>query len=199
MKSKLVLACASLSLLPATSVAVPTIYTYTGKPYTSIHDDQLPSGTYSTDMRVTGSIILHEAIGPNASVSPSIYFATFSFNDGRVTYNEGNVGAIGYGSINLETNSSGGIDAWRIELDTPLEPSPDGAFLLLKSSCVLVFESCDHASYISGPTIGVDVAESRIAGTWTVTSIPEPSTYTFFLAGIALVGLGARRRSKLPT
>ena len=87
MNTKLVLACASLvALLPATGLAVPTVYSYTGPFYSEIDDPALPPGTYTTSMRVTGSVTLAEKIAPNGVVNVNVLDSSvlaFDFNDGR--------------------------------------------------------------------------------------------------------------------
>jgi hypothetical protein len=187
MKSNLVLACACLSLLPATSVAVPTIYTYTGRPYTLIHDVNAPAGTYTTDMNLSGSITLMNAVPPNTAtefiLGDSAEVLNFSFNDGRVEYPLGRL-------FMFTTDASGGIAQWHVELvDAP------AGFAMARAWTVT---GGDFAS-VSARNRESDRAQSIVPGTWTVTPIPEPETYALFLAGIAVVGFAAHRRIKLPT
>jgi hypothetical protein len=197
MKTKLVLACASLlALLPATGLAVPTVYSYTGPFYSEIIDSAYP-GTYTTSMRVTGLVTFAEKIAPNTIVNialgnPSVL--SYGFNDGRFDYNLGNVYQ---GQLVFETDASGGVAEWFVSVNIAPAPGVPNSHASTRSNPCNASNVCD-AAYVQ-EKFNYDRANVYGAGSWTVTAIPEPQTYALFLAGIALVGFAAHRRSNLPT
>lgn len=197
---KFLSACAAaLILLPAMSFAVPTVYTYTGPNFTDV-ENQSALGGYTFDMSFSGSITLTDAILPNSfesfgSGSPLIL--GFSFSDGRMQYTNVNLGIFGSASFEFQTNDEGQIQSWdlRITLDMPT----DGVLFAQAFSKSLCGgpEPCDRVELNDGEVL--DTAFVFGSGSWTVTSVPEPSTYALFIAGIALVGFAAKRRIRLPS
>lgn len=203
-KPKLILACASLTvLLPAIGEAAPITYAYTGAPYSiTLIDTDPPAGSYILgEMRLTGSITLAEALAPNStasfgSSSPSASLLGFSYNDGRILYTDSNLGGGIYG-ITLETDASGGVASWDVEVHR-LSPTPDvsqAVFVSLGFDDVLF--SFDDV-LLHGNPAGQDRVRTSAPGSWTVTStdtpVPEPAT--LFLVSVALVGLVANRRAR---
>jgi hypothetical protein len=191
---KTLLACTSLfAVLPVVSLAVPTVYTYAGHPYTTIRDDPQAPGTYTTDMRTTGSLTLSEAIGPNSFMETGASdprLLRFQFNDGRTDFGITDA----FLRAGLSTDASGGIERWTIVMRAD-RGIARGLFETV-SGCSS-FSACDFAelefSVSGGPTIA-DNARNFTLGTWTVVAIPEPSTYVLFVAGVVLVGPAAKRR-----
>jgi len=199
MNPKLIIACASLSaLLPGTSIAVPTIYSYVGTPYTPFWNGITIPGAYTNSMRLTGSITLKEAIAPDSHIStrghrPEVL--AFSFNDGRVEHTKAN--APSFAQFILLTNASGGIEHWNILIRRYIDPWT--AVLSTYGNCDPGFW-CDDVELSPEDGRRGDRAYTVLKGSWTVTPVPEPSTYALFLAGIAIVAVAARLRSRrLPT
>jgi hypothetical protein len=204
---KTLLACASVfALLPTTSAAVPTVYTYTGQPYTNIHDDIVPTGSYTTDMRISGSLTLRDALGPDADVTVTnidelydplrgdLRPLSFRFTDGREVYDSTSDRII-YTFFRFDTDSSGMVETWDIYLASEPRSVPDAQHAHLNSGtppCVNSF-GCDHVD-IETEVEPRDLAGTFANGTWTVTPVPEPESYALFLAGIALLGFVAKRR-----
>jgi hypothetical protein len=202
MKKKLLAWASLIAILPATSLAVPTVYTYTGTPYTRfLESDSGMPGAYDTTMSVTGFIALSDSLTPNTTTdfgvpgAPSIL--SYSFFDGRVTHTNHN--ATVSPLLIFTTDSSGAISDWQVHLERADALLPNGAtFAELNTvggpTCAFTI-SCDNA-FIAIGGIGGDAALSAdlTTGTWTVTAVPEPSAYALFLAGLGLVGLAAKRR-----
>ena len=201
MNTRFVLACTSLvALLPATSEAMPTIYTYTGAPFEGFLHEDPPIGRYTPEMRITGSLTLADAIAADSGFSfdnTSPQLLAFSFSDGLIIYNNLNVETARF---SLTTNPTGdGMVDWFVRAYRGRRP-PDiedsGLTVHNPGGCGIT--ACDSAltgAYLSGYAY----ASNSNIGAWTVTAVPEPETYALFLAGIALVGFAAHRRSKLPT
>jgi len=197
MKKKL-LSCACLTLLPATAFAVPTIYTYTGTPYTTIVDQTPPPGTYTTEMRLTGSITLADAIAADSAVlfsDASADLQALTFNDGRRSYGQANV-TPGSVNISLTTDTSGAISSWSLGMFRNAPTAGILGHFLSFSSCASI--ACDTV-FLHAAAAAADVGQSALPGSWTITAVPEPSAYALFVAGIALVGFDVHRLSKLPT
>ena len=155
-------------------------------------------------MRVTGSVTLAEKIAPDSVLNvnvdnPSVL--AFSFNDGRFEYTKANQ-VTGHGTVVLTTNTSDdNIASWQIfaGLVAPAPGIGSAGVRTVGPGCLLG-GPCDTGLAVDNfNPANVDRGESFVAGSWTVTAVPEPSTYALFLAGIALVGFAAHRRSKLPT
>lgn len=192
---KKILACASVAaLLPATGFAIPTIYTYTGAPFSSFVDFAGIPGAYDNSMRVTGSVTLADALAPNTALT-NVIPTSFSFSDGRTQITNANLDSNSINFISLATNASGGVGGWDVSLRRVSGlPSPaDVAFIGSTSPCS---GQCDIGVLAMG--VSNDEGVSTLPGTWNVTPVPEPSTYALFLAGIALVGFAAHRQNKLP-
>jgi hypothetical protein len=80
------LACC-LILVPVVVYAIPYIYTYTGRNFSSIIDDNSLAGAYTTDMRVEVSLITRDGLLPDSTISYDVetYLSSWSFTDGRQT------------------------------------------------------------------------------------------------------------------
>jgi hypothetical protein len=199
MKAKAVLLCASvLALAPPISTAVPTVYSYTGAFYTEINDSPFVPGSYTSAMRLAGSITLADAIASSSSISigwdsPTVLAA--SFDDGRFTYTKGSTPGFG-GALSLSTDATGAISNWNVSVSRP-DPAPGISSATARSGfiCALVIEPCDFAS-VSSPIGAVENSFSIELGAWTITAVPEPSKYAFILAGLGLVGYAAHRRTR---
>jgi len=191
MNKKLYVVCLGLGLSPATAFAVPTVYTYTGAQFSNVPDSGAIPGQYDTGMRITGAITLDGAITPSTTVSfsdVSPNLIAFNFNDGRFNYTPNNVDA----AVSLVTNASGGISAWSIFMQGSIPAANVGSFQVDSGTPCSTF--CDRVVLTNLLNTAQDRAESLNLGSWTVTPVPEPSTYAFMLAGIALVGFAAHRR-----
>ena len=114
----------SLSLalmLPAVAQA-NVIYTYTGNNFDNIQDLTPPAGTYTTDMRVTGTFELAAPFLPNlvnADLSDEIL--SFSISDGRRTLTNNTLGIQGFFG-GVATDSSGDIIEWQVQYNDDLDP-----------------------------------------------------------------------------
>jgi hypothetical protein len=168
------------------------MYSYTGTPYTEIFDDPDVPGTYTTDMRLTGSFILPAPLPANSSGNTQVL--TFNFSDGRISAEQGD---LLYYFDPIITDANGNIVEWQIQIASELQPIPydfqwaSSNFLCANTFCGdAVFFSPDPSG--SGP---FDGARSFVPGTWTATPIPEPSAYLLMLTGFGLVVAYAARGS----
>src|SRR5262245_62032618 len=69
-----------------TSSQASTTYNYVGTNYFNTVDATPPDGNYDTSMRITGSVALTNALGPNAPLQFINDVESFSFSDGRILY-----------------------------------------------------------------------------------------------------------------
>lgn len=144
MKKKLLVSCLIIAMVSGTSAAVQTTYSYTGANYSFGYDSGGPAGSYTTDMRLQGSITLVRGIAPNnvGSVQQSDIVA-FSFFDGRIRYTKDDTPS--GGNWRLGTDASGNIDNWWFFLRR-LYPSPDLFFATVESrGPTCYYEHCDSA------------------------------------------------------
>ena len=196
----LLLSATLAALLPSTGLAVPTVYTFTGAPYTQIEDSPEIPGTYDTSMRVTGSLTLAAPLAPNTprrGVDPT----SFAFSDGRLAsaFTQDNIDPlVGITFFSLGTNAGGDVVDWDFEVARGASglPSPATFAAVAGSTISGQYRTVGFLSIDGNRT---DEGRNFFGGTWTVTPIPEPSTYALFLAGIAIVGFAAHRRHKLPS
>jgi len=109
----LVVVCAGV--LAATHAT--TTYLYTGNNFTSIPlDDDPPTGSYTTSMRVTGSFTVSQPLTSISLVDISGLILAYSFNDGRSTLTEGNSSLR---SSSVAVDASGAVINWQFNIEQP--------------------------------------------------------------------------------
>ncbi|MEI6741141.1 MAG: PEP-CTERM sorting domain-containing protein, partial [Gemmatimonadaceae bacterium] len=182
MRVGLLAGSAALLAIAAPVNAAVTTYTYSGFEFSSV------KGPYTTSDRVTGSITLASSLPSNLTTFTAVAPISFSFGDGvdTLTNTSLNVGSL----FAFKTDASGEIYAWQ-------------AVVYVGSASQLSINTVNapgilpvyDAVYVnSGNTAYGQILNSP--GTWTVTAVPEPETYAMFLAGLGLLGVHWRRRSR---
>ena len=157
------------------------IYEYTGNPFEEIIDNDPPAGSYTTDMRITGSFYFE-----SEDFFPPL-LTSYSFSDGRRTLTDTNsrLGTIGF-QVDDEGN-----DFWLLELSL-LEPEPaTGPYVIQSYNSP---EIPGAPFYLVSDILGGGGDSARVTnnpGTWIIreedVSVPEPSTFLIF--GPALLGV----------
>lgn len=111
MKTKLLLllAVAITAALISQPMFANVIYTYNGTPFTTV------TGPYTTSDKVTGSLELMSALGPNMSPT-SVTPLSFSFSDGVQTITNSSVGL--FVNISFGTGPTGAITQWAVQVGT---------------------------------------------------------------------------------
>ena len=108
--SLMFMAAAAFSLAYPSSVqAVPTTYTYTGNPFTSV------TTPYTTSMFVTAMVTLAGPLGANMPLT-HVNPTAFTFFDGVQTLNSSNSHPNPI-AFSFATNANGAIISWRVEAD----------------------------------------------------------------------------------
>ena len=201
----------SLSLalmLPAVAQA-NVIYTYTGNNFDNIQDLTPPAGTYTTDMRVTGTFELAAPFLPNlvnADLSDEIL--SFSISDGRRTLTNNTLGIQGFFG-GVATDSSGDIIEWQVQYNDDLDPivnvGDDGSAIFTIS--VLSLTTIDGGQLQECIAVGCLPVDQNVdfgrrdesPGTWTLIPgpIPEPHAVLLFATGVATVAVTVRRRARV--
>jgi hypothetical protein len=190
---------AFLTLLPFTASANVT-YHYTGAPYELVHDESIPSGTYTTGMRISGWIELAVPLPPLLALT-EIDPLSFSFNDGRGVLSS----PADLGSFKLQTDGGGNIVAWSFAVINLLSSVGTGLQMNMTSfylpdEAVPGLDRVFQASLVRYNVIGYDGADSHNPlapqyGTWSVSPVPEPKTTAMLLAGLGLLAFMVRRRT----
>ena len=188
------------ALVPVTTHAAQTLYTYTGLLFERIADSPTVPGAYTHTMAITGWLLLPEPLPANASPKVAINPSAFTFNDGRFTYSSA-ILDLSLFSLYLETGGEGQVIGWdvHIERGNPYVTS-DGMALWS------TWGDCDSGSYgcfeqaevwrpISPTTARGDVAYASRPGSWAITSVvPEPSIPGMLLVGLIVLGALHRHR-----
>jgi hypothetical protein len=196
----------ALTLLPQESSA-STILLYKGKTYSSVENHPLMIGDYRKSMRVTGWVELEDPLSPDCVCSFLYYYEhveglgegllNFSFFDGVLFHDTGNEG----GYLRFTTDSKAKIIAWDVYVFDTLGPNaPHGGsdveFRFNSWSGDYGVELCDNCSEEPEPRHGFT---STGPGRWRVLSVPEPSSLSLLLVGLAGFGLRrARARTTQP-
>jgi hypothetical protein len=176
-----------------------TIYTYTGKSFTTGVNGPVPESPYTTNDFVTGSITLANPLASNLKLE-LVTPISFSLTAGPLTTTDTSTP---YSfALAFSTDASGNIIGWALYTYNYLTPAtPDGAIFVdahLNSSNVLV--GGDSASFNTGTETDPAYVggQSATPGTWTVSNtsaVPEPST--LFLMGTGAIGvIGSFRRQQ---
>lgn len=181
--------------------AYATTYTYTGQNFTQIYSP------YTTDMRVTGTIVTSSPIPPNSvdfDITPIL--ASWSFNDGVNTISSSS-GRFTYNNPPIfSTDAQGNIidKEWQVG-DGPLTPVENDPFNIILSTefgdTAVIDALCLNpvgtrcGSYFIEPPY----AQVRQVGTW-VKSESAPSTvptlpqWSLILLMLGMVGIARVRR-----
>jgi hypothetical protein len=192
------LAFASLLSIPAVASAAAD-YSYAGNSFETIGDDPLPAGTYTTEMRITGSFELASELGPNLvwnTIAQGVL--SYSFTDGRNRLTEVNSRIV---EFMVSTDGSGKVRQWSIYIAQDLDADvgaragnirisygPSGSFEVGWLVECLELDSLGDACSL----VGIDVGEVRGLAGVVVATVPEPSTAS--LLGLFLAGIAAVRR-----
>lgn len=175
----------------ASQASAIAIYTYTGNNFDTIGDSFPPSGSYTTADSVSGSITMANPIGPNqtgVSLNPNLI--SYSFTDGRTAITDASpTSTESFQSI--DTDASGNIIGWRIELRIfPVNPSAM-RFRILTFNSGAVDDLGNILQSSTGPTDFGSVSGN--AGTWSL-AVPEPGTSLLLATGLAMLAGRVRRR-----
>ena len=170
------LACFLLAIGLCPVAAADTIYTYTGNPF-----NQFSGGaTCPPICSISVSLTLAQPLPGDLPFLTLISPLSFSFTDGNTTITQQNQSFM---SFLVTTDSQGNIEAWDMEVSSG---NPFfGIFLELQTIGFFKDFSEDHtnlAAVVNNP------------GTWTSTSVPEPSSLLLFGAGLGILGLYRKKR-----
>lgn len=174
-------------------------YEYAGKDFVQILDEAPPTGTYSTDMRVTGFFELAVPLAPNTlPTSITADVLGFSFADGRQVISDANAYAA---QFVVSTDGSGQLTSWSIFVATELAAGaglPGDTIGTHGSQLGGLISDAGHihsdVQVVDGwERLGTDEGSiSNDPGAWTL--VPEPSTGLLAGFGLALLAAAGRRR-----
>ena len=161
-----------------TAAHATTTYRYTGNTYTSIpSDDDPPSGTYTTSMRITGSFSVNQPLPTMALADISGLIVGYSFDDGRNVLTEGN-SELQLSSV--AAGAGGQVTNWQFIISQPYpNPATIGDIRRTIISSNLSGSNADDSVNLEYCTVvqtvctgsNVDWGRAfRDPGTWTVAS-----------------------------
>ncbi len=175
--------------------AAPETYDYLGRFYDLISDDDPPEGTFTRDMRLTGSFTVASPLEPDETYDFSNNGAdndlllAISFDNGRARISRGNDFVDGF---TLTTDSARNISSWSIFLDE--FPIGEPQVIIETRSSRAPWDETSISVLVAPTTFRSDTAEVRGAGPGTWTLVPEPSSAS--LAGLGLLALAAIGRGR---
>lgn len=182
-------------LCVCSSIQASTTYQFTGNNYTSITDNDPPTGMYTTGMNISGSFTVPVALDMTTDGDISSLVTAYSFNDGRFTLTESNSSIFRF---EVEVDVASNISTWSILVDTP------GVAMGDVFSSVLVDSSLDSTFAGICPvaicgrddlhTLEFDTAISDSPGNWSVVPIPA-SAWLFYSGLLGLIGIARRKKS----
>ena len=196
------------TLVPSltTSARAQVTYTYTGTPFTYLWN----IGTGPGVTNISGYFEVASALAPNETflLTPSA-FLNYSFTDGRYTVNLANYAisnSLGYGAVGysyptfaVSTGASGQLTSWDLNIlssSAYINTSNVVPSSLWSSDPVYatLWDEGDPLDVVvANPSQAYNAYNNNSAGSWSVSGIPEPSTYAA-LFGLAALGFAACRR-----
>ena len=157
-----------------------TTYDYTGNVFTSV------SAPYTTSDSITGSFTLATPLADNLTSFTTVTPQSFSFSDGvngdTITNTTPGAGS----QFAFETDANGAITKWQVVVDIT-SVSNFSISTLNAPGGAGVFDQAQHGG-------GTESGENTNSpGTWA--AVPEASTCSMVLVGLAIVGAAVRRRT----
>jgi hypothetical protein len=197
---RLLVGLAALAIAGVASAQVT--YTYRGNSFDSIANSGVGTPYTASDF-VSGSFTVASALTNGSySFTASTPSFSYSFSDGVYNFNSA--------TDQLETSvdvtvASGAISSWAIVLETTNNNPISGLANMASYNLPGILVSDIGALYAlnvpgdstSGETGAFDFGRmDGNPGTWTVSPIPEPSTYAMLLSGLAVLGFVLRRNKE---
>lgn len=174
---------AALMTFAAPVNAAPTTYTYSGATF------DIVSAQYTFSDRVSGSITLANALASNLTSFVTVTPIAFSLSDGITTLSNttSQVGSL----FAFKTDALGEIYQWQAVVYV----GSVSQYAISTVNAPGIYGANDHAYVNSGNSAYGQILNQP--GTWTITAVPEPESYAMLLAGLAMIGGLARRRTQL--
>jgi len=195
--------CACLLSLAITPAVGSVVYTYTGNVFSTFSDPT----SYDNTKAITGTVEFAAPLGANNPYSPADTPISFSFSDGINTLTESNTtsgsGINSVATFNLQTDASGNIIIWDIELFTGWSTLDSGGTSVRIASVGGVFPSdsdigdmrlCTSPNCVTQDS---DFGRNDLAaGTWTMSAVPVPAAVWLFGSGLlGLIGIAKRKKA----
>jgi hypothetical protein len=182
--------------LLASGAQAATTYQYVGNNFDTITDNDPPTGTYTTAMRVTGSFTVSAPLATMGLTDIRASVLSYSFSDGRGTYTESNSSI---DEFDVAIDGSGQITNWQVLFDGPRGTNVGEQFPFFvgtENITMGVVEDSGFFGECTGAAAGCDaVFDSAVIGalpgTWSV--VPLPAAVWLFGSALGLLGWMKRR------
>jgi len=176
-----------MGLLCAGVASADTVYNYTGNNFNQFYG----STGDTTSNFLTITMTLASPLGANLSILSltNITPISWSASDGTHSLDSNSAGLTT--QFFFSTDGVGTITQWIINLSTPsvgLESYSPEATLSDGVQNVII-----NDVYIDRSVFGVDASSNTGAGVWTVSSTPEPTTWSLTMIPLAVMGWRWRR------
>jgi hypothetical protein len=149
-------------------------------------------------MEITGTVELAAPLGANNPFSPSEEPISFSFSDGINTLTESNTTS-GSVILKLQTDATGNINTWQIELFTGWTTTSLGGTSAIIGSTSFGEDKGDMRECLNNGCTIQDTDFGKISGSpgsWSTSAVPVPAAVWLFGSGLlGLVGMARRKKA----
>jgi PEP-CTERM motif len=203
---------AAVALAASHASATSYLYTYTGNDLTGVTSAccGAPDTPFTTSDFISFQFRSTALLGPNEDDTPfAAPISSFRLSVGPLHYSSADAGSIIY-SINFSTDALGQITGYQFvtqtdvvapHLQPPVYPPTPYEEEVFSFDLPAIGYGPEDGVYI--PSIAQDSTYAYNAGppgTWTISAVPEPSSWTMLLLGVGGAGavLRSARRKRAP-
>jgi hypothetical protein len=208
-----------LTLLHSPPATADVVYSFSSQPFDVVGDNDPPTGTYTTSMRLAIDLVFANPLAPSTILTDASAVLDFTFNDGRFSINKNNDDDLWFNStFRVVTDPSGAIINWDLSARREFVPFAsasvgDNMDVFMASSRLLVspdktiLSACSQVDVSSGSCQSGQIDQAyrehfglADIGHWTgptavVTAVNEPGSLLLLLTGFSAFAL-MRRRNK---
>jgi hypothetical protein len=181
----------AFGVVPSARADGITTYTYTGQPFAASFTGGVDSCTNGVgECNLSGTLTLSSPLPPNLPPFTPVTPLSFSFTDGVHTLTSD-------GTFRLGTGSDGQIVAWQFFMGS-CQPGSTELSSIFQQNSAAADTTFTCGSIPGEGTFIIGGAQTFVqpSGTWSSTSVPEPSTLLLFGPGfLGIIGSWRKRHS----